>query len=174
MLPKKPQRHQLVPETPSAPLLNPSMRAYLDNACDNLHIPGPIYRILIQRVGFAIAISSLWSHLHRLKSLSGCRPYSIQSYSLSLLRTRHDYASRSSVKPRTPTSTITTTTWPRGGNKNTLTSAKKLTPSRPGSRMSQSPMMPCKRGFHLGQALPWEAWGCNLKRWHWRRKHLVD
>ncbi|QHO24278.1 uncharacterized protein DS421_12g370810 [Arachis hypogaea] len=26
------------------------MRAYLDNACDNLHVPGPIYRILVQRV----------------------------------------------------------------------------------------------------------------------------
>nr|XP_029145149.1 uncharacterized protein LOC114924505 isoform X1 [Arachis hypogaea] len=41
----------LVPATPpTPPLLNPSMTAYLDQACDNLHIPGPIYRILVQRV----------------------------------------------------------------------------------------------------------------------------
>ncbi|QHO28070.1 hypothetical protein HN51_024966 [Arachis hypogaea] len=51
ILPNKPQCLQLVPATPATPpLLNPSMTAYLDQACDNLHISGPIYWILVQRV----------------------------------------------------------------------------------------------------------------------------
>ncbi|KAL4337753.1 hypothetical protein AHAS_Ahas12G0141700 [Arachis hypogaea] len=75
------------------------MRAYLDNACDNLHVPGPIYRILVQRVPDG---QTCYRHLV-------------------------------SVMPPSSSEALG-----RGGNRNA--------PSRPDSRMSQSPMMPCKRG----------------------------